>query len=158
MGLNSVFPVVFDDIYPKGAFLGGGGVTPVKDWKRSTADEFVQAEEQVLDPASGEVVRLPVWSVTILDGDWEQRADPITVRIVARHQPVVPEPVEGMPFRPVVLEGMAIEARVNRDKCQAPWGGRQHRCGGRVDWNVWARGLRPAGTPARSGNGKASVS
>jgi hypothetical protein len=28
--LNSVFPVVFDDIYPKGAFLGGGGVTPVK--------------------------------------------------------------------------------------------------------------------------------
>jgi hypothetical protein len=54
-----VFPVVFEDVYPHGAFVSGG-VTPVRDWKRSTADQFVQAEKEVMDPASGEVVRLPV--------------------------------------------------------------------------------------------------
>jgi len=158
VGLNNAFPVVFEELYPFGALLSGG-VKPLKDWDRSTDQAFVQAEEEVLDAESGEVVRLPVWLVVVLDGNPAEEADPMEVRVLSRHQPVVPEPVPGMPFRPVVLDGLVVEARVNRDKCRPPWGGRQHRCGGRVEWKAWARGLRAAGAPERAGagNGKAAA-
>jgi hypothetical protein len=115
MAIKGAIPVAFDDVFPHGAF-GSGEVERVKDWDRSTAKEFVQAEVEAMDPASGEVVRLPAWSVVILDGDPTEKADPVVVQVLSRHQPVLPEPVPGMPFRPVVLEGMVIEAIVNRDK------------------------------------------
>jgi hypothetical protein len=159
MAIKGAIPVAFDDVYPHGAFVSGE-VEAVKDWDRSTAKEFVQAEVEVMDPSSGEVVRLPVWSVVILDGDPAEKADPVVVQVLSRHQPVLPEPVPGMPFRPVVLEGMVIEAVVNRDKCKAPWDGRQHRCGGRVTYKVWARAIRaPQGRGERvgAGNGKAAT-
>jgi hypothetical protein len=59
----------------------------------------------------------------------------------------------------VVLEGMAVDVTVNRDKCKAPWGGRQHRCGARVAFKVWARGIRsPKGERvAAAGNAKAAT-
>jgi hypothetical protein len=159
MAIKGAIPVAFDDVFPHGAFVSGE-VEKVKDWERSTAKEFVQAEVEAMDPGSGEVVRLPAWSVSILDGDPREKADPVTVQILARHQPVLPEAAAGVPFRPVVLEGMVIEAIVNRDKCKAPWDGRQHRCGGRVVYKVWASGIRSA--PARgermgAGNGKAAT-
>jgi hypothetical protein len=68
MAIKGAIPVAFDDVFPHGAF-GSGEVEKVKDWDRSTAKEFVQAEVEAMDPASGEVVRLPAWSVVILDGD-----------------------------------------------------------------------------------------
>ena len=104
-------------------------------------------------------MRLPAWAVVILDGDPAGQADPVRVQILARHQPVLPEAAPGVPFRPVVLEGMVVEAIVNRDKCKAPWDGRQHRCGGRIAYRVWARGIRsPQGPGERvgSGNGRAA--
>jgi hypothetical protein len=159
MAIKGAIPVVFDDVYPHGAFASGD-VEKVKDWDRSTAKEFVQAEVEAMDPASGEVVRLPAWSVVILDGDPTEKADPVVVQVLSRHQPVLPEPVPGMPFRPVVLEGMVIEAVVNRDKCKAPWDGRQHRCGGRVTYKVWARAIRSPqarGERVGAGNGKAAT-
>jgi hypothetical protein len=76
------------------------------------------------------------------------------VQVLSRHQPVLPEPVAGVPFRPVVLEGMAVEAIVNRDKCKAPWEGRQHRCGARVAYKVWARAIR---SPQARGERAAAV-
>jgi len=159
MAIKGAIPVSFDDAFPHGAFVSGE-VEKVKDWDRSTANEFVQAEVEAMDSASGEVVRLPAWSVVILDGDPTEKADPLTVQVLSRHQPVLPEPVPGMPFRPVVLEGLVIEAIVNRDKCKAPWGGRQHHCGGRVAYKAWARGIRSSqarGDRAGAGNGKAAV-
>lgn len=102
-----------------------------------------------------EQARRPKRPKLACDGDPSVRAEPVTVQVLARHQPVLPEPVPGQPFRRVELEGMAIEAVVNRDKCKAPWDGRQHRCGARVTYKVWARGLRtPAPAGARAGNGK----
>ena len=159
MAIKGVIPVAFEDVLPHGAFAAGE-VERVKDWDRSTAKEFVQAEVEALDPESGEVVRLPVWSVVILDGDPTVKAEGIVVQVLARHQPVLPAPAAGVPFRPVELDGMAIEPYVNRDKCKAPWDGRQHRCGGRLAYRVWARGLRsPAPAPVRAtaGNGKSGA-
>jgi hypothetical protein len=160
MAIKGAIPVAFDDVYPHGAF-GSGEVEKVKDWDRSSAKEFVQAEVEAMDPGSGEVVRLPAWSVVILDGDPTEKADPVVVQVLSRHQPVLPEPVAGLPFRPVVLEGMVIEAVVNRDKCKAPWDGRQHRCGARVAYKVWARGIRSPQArgerAAAAGNAKAAT-
>jgi hypothetical protein len=160
MAIKGAIPVAFDDVYPHGAF-GSGEVEKVKDWDRSSAKEFVQAEVEAMDPGSGEVVRLPAWSVVILDGDPTEKADPVVVLVLSRHQPVLPEPVAGMPFRPVVLEGMVIEAVVNRDKCKAPWDGRQHRCGARVAYKVWARAIRSPQTrgerAAAAGSAKAAT-
>ena len=160
MAISGAIPVAFDDVLPFGAFVSGE-VDRVKDWERSTAKEFVQAELEAMDPASGEVVRLPVWRVVILDGDPSKQAEPILVQVLSRHQPVLPEPVAGVPFRPVVLEGMVVEAIVNRDKCRAPWEGRQHRCGARVAYKVWARAIRspqPRGErAAAAGNAKAAT-
>jgi hypothetical protein len=158
MAIKGAIPVSFDDVLPYGAFVSGE-VEKVRDWERSTAKEFVQAEVEAMDPASGEVVRLPAWSVVILDGDPAEQADPIRVQILARHQPVLPEAAPGAPFRPVVLEGMVVEAIVNRDKCKAPWDGRQHRCGGRIAYRVWARAIRSPHAPGErvgAGNGKAA--
>jgi hypothetical protein len=159
MAIKGAIPVAFDDAFPHGAFVSGE-VGKVKDWDRSTAKEFVQAEVEAMDPASGEVVRLPAWSVVVLDGDPAEKADPVAVQVLSRDQPVLPEPVPGMPFRPVVLEGLVIEAIVNRDKCKAPWDGRQHRCGARVAYKVWARGIRSPqarGDRAGAASGKATV-
>jgi hypothetical protein len=160
MAISGAIPVAFDDVHPHGAFVSGE-VQAVKDWDRSTANAFVQAEVEAMDPASGEVVRLPVWRVVILDGDPSKQAEPILVQVLSRHQPVLPEPVPGLPFRPVVLEGMVIEAVVNRDKCKAPWDGRQHRCGARVAYKVWARGIRSPQArgerAAAAGNAKAAT-
>ena len=159
MAIKGAIPVVFDDVYPHGAFASGQ-VERVKDWDRSSGKDFVQAEVEAVDPESGEVVRLPAWSIVILDGDPDEQAEPVRVQVLARHQPVLPEPTAGLPFRPVVLEGMVIEPIVNRDKCRVPWDGRQHRCGARVAYRVWARGVRaprPAeGARVAAGNGKAA--
>jgi len=160
MAIKGAIPVAFDVVFPHGAFVSGE-VDKVKDWERSTAKEFVQAEVEAMDPASGEVVRLPSWSVVILDGDPTEKVEPVTVQVLSRHQPVLPEPVPGMPFRPVVLEGLVVEAIVNRDRCKAPWDGRQHRCGGRVVYKVWARAIRSpqsrGGERVGTGNAKAAT-
>ena len=57
------------------------------------------------------------------------------------------------------LAGLAVEPYLNRDKCKAPWGGRQHRCGARLAYKFWARDLLPATAStvaASTGNGEGS--
>jgi hypothetical protein len=153
MAIQDVIPVEFGDVFPQGVFAAGE-VRPVKDWDRSTDKELVQLEVEALDPETAELVRLPVWLVTVTDGE---SAETAVVQVLARHQPVLPEPLPGTPFRPVELVGLAMEPYINRDKCKAPWGGRQHRCGARITYKYWARELRPVVIPAATGgrNGKA---
>ena len=159
MAIDGAIPVTFEDLFPHGAFASGE-VTPVKDWDLSTAEKTVQQEVQVL-AESGELVKLPVWQVTVHDGDEDAR-ETLLVWVVADRQPVLPERVFGK-FRPVELVGLAVEPFVNRDKCKAPWGGRQHRCGARVAFRYWARALRGASeapkptarASAGAGNGRA---
>ncbi len=156
MATQEVIPVAFEDKYPDGAYVSGE-VKPARDFDLSSRDKFVQAEAEALDPQTGEVVRLPVWWVTLHDGNPEA-TETVRVSVVARHQPVLPPATVG-PFRPVVLDGMAIEPFVNRDKCKV-WEGRPHRCGAKVAYKVWARGISPAESAAKpaaratAGNGR----
>jgi hypothetical protein len=59
---------------------------------------------QQLDKDNG----LPLWSVEVLDADPEagKKSKTVTVKIAARVQPVPPEALPGLPFRPVVFEGL----------------------------------------------------
>jgi hypothetical protein len=55
----------------------------------------------------------------------------VTVKIAARHQPIPPEAVAGVPFRPVEFEGLTVAPYVNES------GGRP-----RVAYSLRATGMR----------------
>lgn len=99
MSVQGPFKVEFDDVFPHGAGVVGQ-VGPQNDFERSTRDNKVQA----VDPESG----LLVWIVDVMDFDPEAREKVLRVKIAAPVQPVPPEAVEGVPVRPVYLEGLAV--------------------------------------------------
>ncbi|MGH3575471.1 MAG: hypothetical protein ACRDUW_27240, partial [Pseudonocardiaceae bacterium] len=50
----------------------------------------------------------------------KERGKSVTVEFACAHQPVPPEAVAGLPFRPVVLEGMTVTPRAEASG-QAKW-------------------------------------
>ncbi len=99
MAIAKRFKIGHDDVFPFGAYLVGD-VAPVWDFEKSSKD----AKVQQVDKDSG----LPVWSVDVVDADPEagKKAKTVTVKIGAKVQPVPPEALPGLPFRPVVFEGL----------------------------------------------------
>ncbi len=144
MAINGKFRVNHGDVFPHGAYVVGD-VEPVRDFERSTRERPVQAT----DKDSG----LLVWSVSVLDPDPGARKDAktVTVKISAPHQPVPPEAIAGMPFRPVEFDGLTVTPYLNEN------GGRA-----RVAYSVRAAAMRapqPAGSskPApRANSGEAA--
>lgn len=146
MAINGAIPMQHDDVFPHGCFVVGE-VEPVKDFDRSTRETPVQA----VDKDTG----MPVWRVDVIDADPNARDKTVRVKIVAQVQPVPPETAPGVPFRPVVLEGLTLRPWVNSDRCK-PAQGKPHRCGAQVAWSYWATGMRsPKGAPVAAANGKA---
>jgi hypothetical protein len=118
-------PVSFDFAFPAGAYAES--VEPVRDFEASkSASNQVQAR----DKRSGQLV----WVVNVYDPDPEARAKAVKVKIAAPVQPVLPEAIAGMPFRPVEFEGMTVTPYVN-DK-------------GRLAYSYRATGVHPV-TPVR---------
>jgi hypothetical protein len=118
-------PVSFDFAFPAGAYAES--VEPVRDFEASKgASNQVQAR----DKRSGQLV----WVVNVYDPDPEARAKAVKVKIAAPVQPVLPEALSGMPFRPVEFDGMTVTPYVN-DK-------------GRIAYSFRAAGVRPV-TQAR---------
>jgi len=101
MAITPRFRTAMGDVFPHGAYVVGE-VEKIKDFDKSTPDGFVQA----LDKESG----LPLWAVSVLDADPAARkADKtVTVKIAAKVQPVPPEPVADLPFRPVEFDGLIV--------------------------------------------------
>ncbi|OJY49533.1 plasmid replication, integration and excision activator [Pseudonocardia sp. 73-21] len=108
MAINGRFKVNHGDVFPHGAYVVGE-VEPVRDFERSTRERPVQAT----DKESG----LLVWSVSVLDPDPDARKDAktVTVKISAPHQPVPPEAIAGMPFRPVEFDGLTVTPYLNEN-------------------------------------------
>jgi hypothetical protein len=133
MAINGKFKVNHNDVFPHGAYVVGD-VEPVRDFERSTRERPVQAT----DKDSG----LLVWSVSVLDPDPDARKDAktVTVKISAPHQPVPPEAIAGMPFRPVEFDGLTVTPYLNEN------GGRA-----RVAYSFRATAMRP---PQQTGTGK----
>jgi hypothetical protein len=126
MAVQGPIPVSFDLPFPEGAFLHGEP-GPMRDYERSTAERFVQA----VDKHTGELL----WGVDVIDADPQARAKTVRVKIAAPVQPVPPESVPGMPFRPVEFEGLTLTPYVDSNS-------------GRLAYSFRATGMRAPSTRA----------
>ena len=134
------FPIDFDELFPTGAYIVGE-VTAVTEYQ-SQEDK---ARNRPVRPRIDEATGLPIFKVTVADPSAEKDRDkPITVEIAAKVQPVPPAAVNGLPFRPVILEGLTVQPRAETSG-QAKW----------ITWVVRATGMREV-TAGRSG-GKPST-
>lgn len=99
MAMPRRIKVEFGEVFPHGAFVVSE-IGPLRDFEKSKNGQVVQMHD--------EDTGYPIWTVDVLDGDPEVRkADrQQSVRIVAKHCPVLPSPTPGMPFRPVEFAGM----------------------------------------------------
>lgn len=143
MAINGRFKVSMGDVFPHGAYVVSE-VEPVRDFEKSTRERAVQAT----DKETG----LLVWAVSVLDADPDARKDTktVTVKIAASHQPIPPEAMAGLPFRPVEFDGLTVTPYVNDN------GGRA-----RIAYSLRATGMRApqigSGKPApRSNPGEAA--
>jgi hypothetical protein len=118
-------------VLPAGAYAES--VEPVRDFDASKAGTTgVQAR----DKATGH----PLWTVNIYDPDPQARTKAVKVKIASPVQPVLPEAIGGMPFRPVEFDGMTVTPYVN-DK-------------GRLAYSYRAAAVRAVGSrpaPAKAG-------
>lgn len=140
------FPMEFDEFFPQGAYVVGE-VTAVTEYQSQEDKARNRPVRPRIDEASG----LPIFKVTIADPSAEKDRDKsITVEIAAKVQPVPPAAVNGLPFRPVVLEGLTVQPRAETSG-QAKW----------ITWVVRATGMRAVseragkGTDVKSGAGAA---
>jgi hypothetical protein len=124
------FPIEFDELFPEGAYVVGA-VTAVTEYQ-SQEDK---ARNRPVRPRLDEVSGLPLFKVTIADPSAEKDRDKsITVEIAAKVQPVPPPAVNGLPFRPVVLEGLTVQPRAEASG-QAKW----------ITWVIRATGMHAVG-------------
>ena len=100
MAIARRFKISHDEVFPFGAYLVGE-VGPVFDFEKSSKELKVQQ----VDKDNG----LPLWSVEVLDADPEagKKSKTVTVKIGARVQPVPPDALPGLPFRPVIFQGLS---------------------------------------------------
>jgi hypothetical protein len=130
------FPMDFDELFPEGAYVVGE-VTAVTEYQSQEDKARNRPVRPRIDEASG----LPIFKVTIADPSAEKDRDKsINVEIAARVQPVPPAAVNGLPFRPLVLEGVTVQPRAETSG-QAKW----------ITWVVRATGMRAV--KERSGKG-----
>jgi hypothetical protein len=100
MAIARRFKIGHDEVFPFGAYLVGE-VGPVFDFEKSTKELKVQQ----VDKDNG----LLLWSVEVLDADPEagKKSKTVTVKIGAKVQPVPPDALPGLPFRPVIFQGLS---------------------------------------------------
>jgi hypothetical protein len=128
---NIRLKVDFDEWFPQGLFLVGE-IQAVMEYQ-SQED---RARNRPVRPRIDETTGLPLYRGTFADPAAEKdREKSLTVEFACAHQPVPPEPIAGLPFRPVVLEGMTVAPRAEVSG-QAKW----------ITWTIRATGMTPPGT------------
>ena len=142
MAIKGAIRMRNEDVFPHGCYVVGE-VEQMRDFDKSTREQAVQA----VDRDTGELV----WTVDVVDADPDARDKTVRVKISAPHQPVPPEAVAGLPFRPVEFDGLTATPYVATTAS-----GR-----GRLAWSLRATGMRapktaPTAAPATAGNGKAA--
>ena len=130
------FVVAFDEWFPQGLYLVGE-VTPVREYQ-SQEDK---ARNRPVRPRVDEVTGHPLFRGTFADPSAEKdREKSVTVEFACAHQPVPPEAVAGLPFRPVVLEGMTVAPRAETSG-QAKW----------LTWTIRATGMTAPSSASADG-------
>lgn len=128
MALQSGIPVSFEAYFPRGAFMVGE-VEAVVKWS-----DDGQRQGQDLDKNTGH----PLWQVRVIDADPEARKgqNEVTVKIASISEPTAPPEANGLPFRPVIFDGLSVTPYVKET------GGRP-----RVAFSLRAKEMKPAGKP-----------
>ncbi|UGQ14280.1 plasmid replication, integration and excision activator [Yinghuangia sp. ASG 101] len=127
MALKGAIPVAFRDVFPAGAFATK--VEMVADFDASKGGSRVQARDKVTG--------LPMWAVTVTDPDPDARDTSAKVKVAAATEPVLPDALPGLPFRPVEFEGLTVTPYVNSSN--------------RLAYSFKATGLRaPSGAPVKA--------
>ena len=129
------FVVNFDEWFPQGLYLVGE-ITAVTEYQ-SQEDK---ARHRPVRPRVDEVTGHPLFRGTFADPSADKdREKSVTVEFACTHQPVPPEAVVGLPFRPVVLQGMTVQPRAEASG-QAKW----------ITWTIRATGMTaPGGATAK---------
>ncbi|MGH3864706.1 MAG: hypothetical protein ACRDQ4_00980 [Pseudonocardiaceae bacterium] len=137
------FSVDFEEWFPLGLYLVGE-IQAVSEYQ-SQED---RARNRPVRPRTDEVTGRPLFRGTFADPAAEKdREKSVTVEFACAHQPVPPSAVTGVPFRPVVLEGMTVQPRAEASG-QAKW----------LTWVIRATGMTaPAiGTTTSTSAGRGS--
>lgn len=128
-------------MFPDGAFLKGA-VEPVIDF---TADKRPDGSRpQQVDQETG----LLVWQVIVLDADEAagKRDTAVTVKFLARVQPVPPENKTPFPWTPVDFVGLTA----------LPWVEETLMGRGRIAWSYRAESIVSPGAATSAGSGGSS--
>lgn len=102
MAIHGAIPSTHEVIFPAGAYVVGE-VEAIDDYDAKQAGV---EDCQQRDKTTG----LRVWAVRVVDVDPEGRRGQaeVVVKVSAEVQPVPPPTLPGMPFRPVVFEGLTV--------------------------------------------------
>jgi hypothetical protein len=120
----------FDEWFPQGLYLVGE-IQEVTEYQ-SHED---RARNRPVRPRIDEVTGLRLYRGTFADPSADkEREKSVTVEFACAHQPVPPAQIPGLPFRPVVLEGMTVAPRAEASG-QAKW----------ITWTIRATGMRAPG-------------
>ena len=108
MAMQKRIKLQHGDVFPMGAFLKGA-VEPVADFNAEPRADG--ARPQSVDKETG----LPVWQATVLDADDEagKKDTAVTVKFVAKQQPVPPENKTPFPWTPVEFKGLTALAWID---------------------------------------------
>lgn len=127
----------FDEWFPQGLFLVGE-IAPVTEYQ-SQED---RARNRPVRPRIDEATGLPLYRGTFADPAADKQRDKsVTVDFACAHQPVPPEAMAELPFRPVVLEGMTVAPRAETSG-QAKW----------ITWTIHATGMGAPGATSAGTN------
>ncbi len=130
------FSVDFEEWFPQGLYLVGE-ITPMTEYQ-SQEDK---ARNRPIRPRVDEITGRPLFRGTFADPSAEKdREKSVTVEFACAHQPVPPAAVAGLPFRPVVLEGMTVAPRAETSG-QAKW----------LTWTIRATGMTAPSSASADG-------
>lgn len=135
------FEVSFDEWFPQGLFLVGE-IQPMTEYQSQEDKARNRPVRPRLDEATGK----RLFRGTFADPSAEKdREKSFSVEFACDHQPVPPEAIAGLPFRPVVLEGLTVQPRAEASG-QAKW----------VTWVFRATGMKSpnAGAAPIKGTGR----
>jgi hypothetical protein len=104
MAIKGAIPVAFAAVFPFGAFAKS--VAPVADFEASKGGAKVQARDKVTG--------LPVWAVSVVDGDPDAVEATVKIKVAADAEPELPDALPGLPFRPVEFDGLTVTAYLNQ--------------------------------------------
>jgi hypothetical protein len=142
MAIARRFKISHHEVFPQGAFIVSP-VTAVLDFDQSTRD----AKVQQTDKDTGE----PIWSIDVLDADPEapKKSKTVSIKFLAKVQPVPPANDSASPFTPVEFSGLTALAYID-DNGNRP----------RIAWSFRADAMHAPGKAApkatTSGEGRAA--